>query len=278
MSPTPPPTITPTRALSGPTLEPSPTTDVRPPTAVLAEDQILGGPGQNIPEAAALAPDSALPPVPMGTPGATAGSQRIQLVMADGAMLSGDLYQNISTQIETTTPQPLPRYSGVLLLGVSLAEWGDFPARLRDAGYTVLAMEIRSGGGTADFSVMLRALSETATVNPALLAVIGAGEGANLALQGCAVDLLCDTAILLTPTQRDVLSSAMSGYNPRSLLIAFSAQDTAAVDTARALQLVGTGDVRLEPSSAAGSGAALLFAAPDLTGTIGLWLAETLVE
>ncbi len=277
-APIPPLTATPTRALSGPTLEPSPTTDVHPPTQDILEDNILGGPGQNIPEAADIAANSALPPVIQGTPGAFSGSQRVQLTMPDGAALMGDIYQAATTDNGNGTPQPPLRMPGVLLLGASIAEWGDFPARVRDAGYTVLVMELRDSSGVADFTTMLRGLSGANTVNPGLMAVIGAGQGADLALIGCAVDLLCDTAVLLSPVSRDTLLNVMPNYNPRPLLIAASTQDVNGVQTGEALRVAATGEAVFQPIAAAGSGAALIFNAPDLTGVIGTWLAQKLVE
>lgn len=267
-----PVTPTATRALSGPTLEASPTTDVRPLQVTMAEDDIIGGVGQNIPEAAALVPDSALPPVPEGTPGLIAGSQRVALVMPDGVQLSGDLY-------EAVVPSG-GRAPGVLLIGETIAAWGDFPARLRDAGYTVLVIEGRESAGVSvsDFTVMLRALSEARTVNPGLMAVIGAQAGADAALIGCAVDLLCDTAILISPTARDALLNVMANYNPRPLFVSFSAGDLVAGEIARLLETAATGAFQIAPVSAAGAGAPLLFGAPALTGEIGEWLAAHLVE
>lgn len=273
LNPTP---ITPTatRALSGPTLEPSPTTDVHPIQVTMAEDDIIGGFGQNIPEAAALVPDSALPPVPEGTPGTVPGAQRVQLVMIDGSVRTADLY-------EYSPPVGSPagaRVPGVLLIGAGFGDWADFPARLRDAGYSVLVVDSGADAAiaTADFIVLLRALSELRSVNPGALGVIGVRAGADAALIGCAVEFLCDTAILISPTDRESVLSAIASYNPRPLLVSFSTQDLAGVAIARDLELTTTGPFQIAPVSAAGAGAELLFAAPALTGDIGLWLAAHL--
>ena len=81
------PTITPTRSLSGPTI--APTDVVRPllPTELPPGDSIDG---LSNPTAAALPRDSSLPPLAIGTvrPGV---AQSIQLTVADGVFLVGDL-------------------------------------------------------------------------------------------------------------------------------------------------------------------------------------------
>jgi hypothetical protein len=126
----------------------------------------------------------------------------VQITSGDGAQLPGSLYQ--------AGGERLP---GVLLLARDTTSWGDFPAHLQAAGFTVLAMPLRQPPTTADFHAIMQAFSVVGAVNPGRIGVVGAEEGADLALIGCAAELLCDTVVLLTPLGGDTLLNIIAGYN-----------------------------------------------------------------
>lgn len=257
------PTPTPSRLILGPTIAPSPTFFPRQPTFVPFDEYLAG---QNDPTAAALPAGGALPPLAVdrtlqsdGTP--EPGRQSIQITAMDGAQIPGDFYVT-----------PGQRQPGVLLLAPDRAAWGDFPARLNAAGFTVLSMTLREGG-LLDFTVMLQALN-SGDADPANLAVIGAGAGADVALLGCAGDLLCDTALLLSPTGDPALVNAMAAYNPRPILLAASQEDATAYAAIQAIQRAATGTVQFQPFTNAGSGLAMLVSRPDLGDLIIAWLRQ----
>ena len=266
-----PPTLTPTRALSAPTLQPSPVVFALPPTEIPADFDL---PGSNNPIAAALPANSNLPPAAIGTPDGTTGFQTIQIPLADGRLLAGNLYENAPIQLEQGVM--VQRLPGLLIIGAGLDAWGILPAQLRDAGYTVLVMDLDDAVNTKDFSAVLHAFIETNSVYPALIGVIGASRGADRALIGCAVELLCDAAVLLSPIGQNTLSNIIADYNLRPLLVIASSEDAASYNTAGALSTWG--NVTFQAYENAGHGVELLTNQPDIAGVILTWLQNNFVE
>jgi hypothetical protein len=255
------PTLPSTAGLSGPTIAPSPQIFTGPPTEGVPV--LAGSIGQSDPTAAALPNQGALPPNALNA--AESGDRRIEVIAQDGTLLSGELYQ------QGTTRQP-----GILLLGLSAGAWGDFPAQLNAAGFTVLVMARRDAGGESDVEVMIDALV-SGTADPARIAAIGAGEGADLVLRGCAMNAACDTVILLSPLDAPVLLDALARFNPRPLMLAASEEDQDSFATAQALNEAATGDKLFQPLVSAGHGTALLNNRPDLADLMIDWLRRQLV-
>jgi hypothetical protein len=252
-------TPTPTWALTGPTLQPSPT--ILPLRATEVPEEYIG---VNNPTAAALPPGGALPPLPV--PGVRPEGDRIQVEVTalDGMLLRGDLYQSSAV-----------RLPGVLLLAPDVAGWGAFPLKLHNAGFTVLVMAVRQGTALADFQVMLQALMN-GEVDPARLGVVGAESGADVALLGCAGDLLCDAAALLSPSDSPALRDALIAFNPRPLFLTASQSDSASFGAVQALQAASSAAF-FQPFADAGRGAALLTNRPDLGDLLIAWLEQNLV-
>jgi hypothetical protein len=255
------PTTTPTRAPSGPTLEASATVNPLPfPSPI---------PGENYfadyydPTAAGLPSGAQLPPVGITTPVPNRIFQEVVLTATDSTLLFGDLYQQAR------------RVAGVLLLTRNRFDWGALPEQLYTAGFTVLAMDIRPEAGLEDFEVMLQALS-SGVADPGRLAVIGGSEGADLALIGCATNLLCDAAALLSPSGGQTLVNVMSNYNPRPLLVAASEEDVEAYATMEALQGAATGEVFFQPFMGAGRGAQIVQNRQDMLGLLVGWMQRVL--
>lgn len=253
----PPPTPTPTRALSGPTLEASPV--VRGVVPTLPAVEYIG---QNDPTAAAMPSGGDLPPLIVGASADGSGAQAVQIAMGDGALIDGDLYPALSGE----------RVPGILLLAPDRAAWLDLPLRLQAVGFTALTMDVRDVTNLGDFSVMLRSLSDAGTVDPASLAVVGAESGADLALSGCANDLLCDAVVLLTPTDPTALASAIQRYNPRPLFVAAGRDDAPGIATAGALAEAAFGAVQFEQVDGALRGAFLVQGSSTLGAAVIDWL------
>lgn len=252
------PTLTPTPGLSGPAIAASPDLFLGPPTEGPPPQE---GVGFSDPTAAAQPNQGALPP--RALEGASSGGQSIEIVALDGALLTGTLYQTSAD-----------RQPGVLLLANT--DWGDFPAQLSAAGFTVLAMGLREGGDERDVEAMIEALVSGAA-DPAHLAVVGASQGADMALRGCAINPACDTVVLLSPLDEAALLNALTQFNPRPIMLVASEEDADSYAVARALEAAATGDRLFQPFVQAGHGTAVLNNRPDLGQLMIAWLQQWLV-
>lgn len=254
------PTPTPTRTFSGPTLQPSPTVAIRSSDELYAASTPAGS---SDPTIAALPNEAFLPPVASGTREAS-GAELVRVVMDDGSLLLADFYH------EGTARQP-----GVLLLGPDRLAWGLLPVQLQGAGFAVLSVDMRATPRTADLEPLLSALMESGAVDPGRIAVMGAAQGADIALLGCANLPACDAVALLSPLGRDSLLNAMITYNPRPLLVAVGRDDREAYAAGLAITNVAQGETRFLEFET-GRGTALLRLNPTLSDELVGWLASVL--
>lgn len=245
--------------LSAPTLEPSPT------VRILSSDELYDGQagGQNEPTAASLPSGGALPPLVVA-PQAN-GAQGVRIVLSDGVSVDADLYENA-----------LVRSAGVVLFARDKGVWGALPQALYDAGFTVLAVNMRPSAPRAeDVGAVLLSFSELASVDPAHLAVVGESEGADHAFLGCAVAPLCDAAALLSPTQRNTLLNVVANFRPRPLLLAVGQDDPVGYPIAIALVNFAPDTTRVLEYPF-GTGAGLLTLNAGLTDALIAWLNSAL--
>lgn len=266
------PTTVPTWEFTGPTLEPT-----RPPISARATEPISGAlfEGQNNPTAAALPADSELPPVVLGQ-GEGSPEQDVQITLRDGFTVTGRLYSNPPVEIEGRVIAP--RLPGLLLIGTPPVNWGDIPIRLRNNGYTVLAIDLGIRQTVQGFRDVLGAFSEVGSVAPGLISVVGVGQGADLALLGCAADQLCDALVLFGPLRGDMLADAMTDYNPRPLFVVASRDDTTSYQAAQRIAVVATGEIELELFEDAGRGIEILRNRPEIIDAMMNWLQLWLIE
>ena len=251
------PTAIPTRQLTGPTTAPSPVFRGELPTEVPLFT------GQNDPTAAAMPSGGDLPPLPLGEASAGGIQQGIAITGGDGRILTGDLYTGAGGGL---------RVPGLLMLAPDSTAWLDLPLRLQAAGFTVLTMSTDEVVSSGDLSAALQSLKDVVTVDPGRMGVIGAQNGADLALFGCSVELLCDVVALVSPTQHDSLLVAMQRYNPRSIFLAAGEGDTTGISAARALEDYAQGPARLETGPGAERGALLIQANPIIGDRLIEWL------
>jgi hypothetical protein len=255
------PTVTPTRSLSAPTLQASPTTFIR------SSDELYGTitDGQNSLTAAALPNVAALPPLSMGTPDAS-GGEVVQVILTDGTIINATLYQVAGAV----------RVPGILLLVQDAAAWGAFPAELKRAGFTVLVVPYPGVIPIADLDVLLTSLSEDGSVDPSRIAIIGGEQSADAALLGCASFDICDAVVLLTPQGRSTLLNVLPNLDPRFMLVLASRENEEFFATA--VSLVSSYQNRSQLIEAsAGIGAAMLQQDPVRLTDIVTWLGQTLV-
>jgi hypothetical protein len=226
-----PPPPTPTRVITGPTLEPSPVILPLIPTLDAFE------PGQSDLTAASLPRGAELPPLAQGTRVPGAISQGIAITLPNGAQHPGELY----------TPADVLLPPGVLLLSPDPAVWFDLAARLRLAGMTALVTTMPQNATIADFDALISSLGETS--DPGHIAVVGIGAGADAGLVGCSAVLQCDAAALIRPTS-STLINAMQGFNPRPLFVAARQDNADAYALASSLVDTADGQKQLYPMTA----------------------------
>ena len=267
------PTPTPTQPLSGPTLEASPTVQI------FTSEELYPGnaeAGFN-PTTSSLPARAALPPLAIGTrePG---GALTVEIVVADDVILLGDLYArgDLPTVANADGSETLQRQPGILILASLRSEWGNFPAFLSSQGATVLVVEMRQPPVAADMDALLTSLSESGTVDPGRIGVIGAGTGADMALMGCAVTPICAATVLLSPQGRDTLANVVASYNPRPLFIAAATDDATSFAAAQAVALSAS-NARFEQFTT-GRGPTLLSLYPELPDQIVEWLLTSVGE
>jgi len=245
-------TLTPTRSLSAPTLESSPAPVIRTSDELYSDDGAFIG--QSNPTIAALPADGDLPPVRVGETGNV-----VEVVLSDGSVLFGDLYQSGET-----------RQPGILIVGVDRASWGALPLELQAGGFTVLVMETGLIPQAEYVETMLRTFINVGTVDPARIGVIGEAQGADIVMLACAIDELCDVVALLSPLSRDTLLNVIPSYGTRPLLVATSTQDSESYVASLVLSQTAQGDTRFIETSA-GRGSSLLQFQPDLKDELVAW-------
>jgi hypothetical protein len=220
-------------------------------------------PGINNPTAAALQRDAELPPLVLS--GAGSGTEAIQITAQDGTMLAGDLYPSLSGE----------RVAGILLIAPDRTAWGDFALRLQARDYTVLSMDMRDPPMLGDFISMLNALANAGTVDPGRIVVVASEAGADLALVGCAGDLLCDALAMISPA--DVRGVGyLESFLPRPLMVA-AAQDDGNFAVAEAIRDSAPSQITLESVGGSGSGAGLVVSSSALADSVIRFLSGVFV-
>jgi dienelactone hydrolase len=258
----PPVPITPSYALSGPTLEASAEFFPAVQTSVPTQQQVVG---QNNPTAASLPSGGELPPLAVGTAEAGNPRQPVLVTAGDGTQMNGDLYMAFS---DTAAP-------GILMLAPDRTAWLDLPLRLQNEGFTVMAMDLRPNATVGDVDALLRALTQMETVDAGHMGLIGAEAGADLALVACAQGTPCDAVVMLSPVQESTVTGAILQYNPRPLFMS-AGQEDAAFAIIERLRPSVIGVLGYEPIPGSSRGAALLQSSPSLGDHIIEWLVQQL--
>ncbi len=255
-----PPTLTPMRDLSAPTLVISPTPIIRSSGELYPTDEGVFV-GQTNPTQAILPVDSE--PVPIPQVDDDLGNV-VNVVLEDGSVLQGDFY-----------PSTEPRSAGILIVGIDRSAWGDLPVELQRAGFTVLVMETGLIPQAGHVDTMLKTFINLGSVDPARVGVIGGAQGADIVMVACAFDELCDVVALLSPLTRDTLLNVIPSYGTRPLLIAASNQDPESYPVALALSQTTQGDTRFIEASS-GRGSSLLQFQTELISELVVWFSTYL--
>jgi pimeloyl-ACP methyl ester carboxylesterase len=203
-----------------------------------------------------------------------------------------DLETGDGVRIRGTHYAPgLGQAPGVVLLhmlGRQRSDWDAFARQLQEAGYAVLAIDLRGHGeseGRRDWQAMtqdaesaIAYLRSRPEIDGDRIALIGASIGANIVLNAAANDPQIKGAALLSPglDYRGVTTEdAVKMLGDRPLLIVASEEDSYAADSARTLADMAD-SAQLLMLSQQGHGTRMLGKDNGLESAILDWLRQTL--
>jgi pimeloyl-ACP methyl ester carboxylesterase len=206
--------------------------------------------------------------------------QRVELSAPDGLTL-------VANYFAPTDPGDSGAPAALLLhmLGSQKEAWGDLVPPLVEAGYAVLAVDLRGHGETGgsndwplaedDTRHWLDWLREQDGIDPLRINLVGGSIGSNLALRGMANNPAVVTAVALSPglDYRGVTTEdALSTIAERPVFLVAAQRDTYSADSVKTLVTLAQGDtrVRLYPHGAHGTGIFML--EDDLAPSIIDWL------
>jgi len=179
---------------------------------------------------------------------------------------------------------------GVLLLhdaGRTSADWTLFAEKLSSKGYRVIALDLRGHGESADIMTtepdwsamdddVEAALAHLRRTGARKVSVVGAGLGANLAVDVASRDPKVETVVLLSPglnIHGYKPSGTVGPYGTRPLLLAAAKGDRMASSTVKYLEKQSKGPTRAVLLAGAASGTNLLDENPSLEDGVLSWLA-----
>jgi acetyl esterase/lipase len=200
-------------------------------------------------------------PVPTATPDPLtldATPKPVDIEIPDQVTLKGTYYPQIKKP-------PAPAILLLHMQGRDRTSWHNFALAAQEAGYVVLALDLRGQGespGVVDFNLMihdvevtLNWLAQRPEVDKSRLGVAGASAGANLALYGAANNEHVKSVVMLSPwlDYRGLIAvDALAKYGQRAVMLVASELDATATDAARTLNSRSLGEHRLQiyPGSA----------------------------
>lgn len=209
--------------------------------------------------------------------------EEITVEAADGLRLAGVIF--------------LPAAGGQALPGVVLLhqlqgfrhEWDDLAPLLAQAGFAVLALDMRGHGETGgvmdwgqaedDLQRAWDYFTGRPDVQEESTAVVGASIGSNMALRMATAESSIRGVVLLSPglDYRGVTTEdALASYGDRPLLIVASQGDRYAADSARSLTDQAAGEVELVIFEGDDHGVGMFPAEPGLAPRIIDWLLRIL--
>jgi alpha-beta hydrolase superfamily lysophospholipase len=218
------------------------------------------------------------------TPAAAAG-RVVPLRAADGTPLSAVLYEAFQ--------QPAPAVVLVHMLTRTHADWAAIEEPLQEAGFVVLALDLRGHGDSGgrydpagDLAVMqqdvqaaVSLLEARSDVARGRIGIAGASIGANLAVLVGGANPAVRSLALLSPglDYRGVkCEAAMRKFAPRPALLVAASNDPYALRSIRQLATAGTANEALT-LEASGHGTAMLARDPGLAGRLVDWFKKTLL-
>lgn len=188
---------------------------------------------------------------------------------------------------------------GVILLHMlsrTRDDWRQVGERLAEAGFVVLAIDLRGHGDSdkapdeadlqelpkmqLDVKAARAFLAARPDVTQGRVGMAGASIGANLAILHAANDTTVRSLVLLSPgiDYRGLRpENALRKYDARPALLLVSQEDNYSTNSCRTLVKAGSGTRDLRILSGAGHGTTILERQPDLVGTLVDWFRRTLL-
>ena len=232
--------------------------------------------GRNNPTQAALAAEGELSENPTIQALPTSPSVPVQIFANDSQLLMLDYYGGL-----TNTSPVIFLYHDDDETGAS---WDAFASQLQTRGYHVIVPDIRGYGSTGgevdwemavqDVQMMVNNLSVLGrTAAGAPVAMVGVGQGANLALVGCANVSVCRSAVAVSPSDSVLdVDRAVQILSNRSVLLVSADDDTESATTANRLNSLHRGEHEWQRYSSGGRAGELFGNQPGLTQQIIEWL------
>ena len=221
----------------------------------------------------------------LGASQAEAAGRPVQFPSTDGVTIAGEMFEASS--------RPAPAVLLVHMLSRTKSDWGSLPDRIRDAGITALAIDLRghgqSAGSATDFQAMVRDvraaaqwLSTRPNVRGDAIAIVGASLGASLA-QLAAVDSPQVRYLALLSPSLDYRglrtdTALVKRLGSRSIWLAASDQDPLALRTLRDIAAESSGPREQHISTTLAHGTALLDRDADLGRVLVDWLRRSLIS
>jgi pyridoxine 5-phosphate synthase len=214
-----------------------------------------------------------------------AAGTRVTFASLDGTALSGELYESAN--------RPSPGVVLVHMLSRNKSDWHGLPDRIRDAGITALAIDLRGHGGSSGSAGALPAmvqdvraaaqwLASRPNVRPDAIAIVGASLGASLALLA-ATELPSVRALgLLSPSldYRGLRTDTglVRRLGSRALWLGASTEDPLALRTLRDFAAEKSGPREQLVSNAAAHGTLLLERDDEVSRALVDWLRRSLLS
>ena len=216
---------------------------------------------------------------------AFAAGRPVTFPSLDGTQLAGEFFEAPS--------RPSPGVVLVHMLSRHKGDWHGWPDRMRDAGITALAIDLRGHGGSSGSPSDLRAmvqdvraaaqwLASRANVRPDAIAIVGASLGASLALLAAAETPLVRAIGVVSPSldyrglRTDTALVKRIGSRP--IWLAASADDPLALRTMRDFAAESSGPREQHLSSVAAHGTQLLDRDADVGRALVDWLRRSLLS
>jgi len=232
---------------------------------------------QQLADKGVTAPPLMLPP----TPAVQAKKEvfDIGMVTEDGVHIQGTYYRPAAVNA--------PGVVLLHMLGRNRHDWDAFARDLQNAGYGVIAIDLRghgdSGGKrqwanmTHDAAIAASFIRSRPEIDPGRIIMMGASIGANIAINAAAADVAILGVALLSPglDYRGVKTeAAVRAYGARPLFIAASSEDSYAAQSARKLDGMAQGPHQLLILKNQGHGTQMLGKDNGLEAALFQWIAD----
>ena len=221
--------------------------------------------------------------VVLASPAAASGT-RVTFPSLDGTALSGEFFE--------ASNRPAPGVVLVHMLSRNKSDWRELPDRIRDAGISVLAIDLRGHGASSgsagelppmiqDVRAAAQWLGSRPNLRPDAMAIVGASLGASLALLA-ASELPAVRAIgLLSPSleYRGLRTDAglVRRLGARRLWLSASTEDPLALRTLKDFAAENSGPREQLVSNAAAHGTTLLERDGEVGRVLVDWLRRSLL-